>query len=275
MAEADKLANGERILVEPTDLVVHVDVAQGTFWDDGDIAVPGARRIIPVVRRVMTLFRPEQQVATLDVHPKGSVARGDSYVGVDPFTDLTPEFVADWTEDRLAPWALFDLEYFRGEYLSRTVGRRQTAWPVHGDPFSRKTWFCGPFQREEFGFVLLKGTDPKCDSYSAYLDNLGRPTGLTTYARRRGTRRIFHDGLVYQVCAGISAIHSAQQGFESYLVRDATGDLPGSTEEMKRQLRDAGVREITSDQLVSAATIAAVDAARRRAERSRDICGND
>lgn len=242
---------GERIVIEPTDMVVHVDVAQGTFWDDGDIAVPGARSIIPVVRRVMALFTPDQQVATLDVHPLGHISRVDSYVGVARFDDLTPEIVAGWGEDRLAPCALFDLAYFRDEYLPRATGRKQTAWPVHGDPFSRKTWFCGPFHRDEFGFVLLKGTDPKCDSYSAYFDNLGRPTGLATYLRRRRTRRVFHTGLVYQVCAGFSAIGAAQEGFESYLIRDATGDLPGSTEEMDRALAAAGVRVIYANQLVA------------------------
>lgn len=242
---------GERILIEPTDAVVHVDVAQGTFWDDGDLAVPGARRIIPPVRHVMSLFRPDQQVATFDVHPRGHISRVDSYIDVEPFTDLTPELVARWTDDRLASWALFDLAYLRDEYLPRATGRKQTAWPVHGDPFSRKTWFFGPFLRDEFGFVLLKGTDPKCDSYSVYFDNLGRPTGLATYFRRRRARRVFHDGLVYQVCAGLSAIGAAQEGFESYLIRDATGNLPGSTEEMDRALAAAGVRVAFSDQLVA------------------------
>lgn len=241
----------ERIVIEPTDMVVHVDVAQGTFWDDGDIAVPGARSIVPVVRRVMSLFTPDQQVATLDVHPLGHISRVDSYVGVNRFEDITQELVAGWGGDRLAPCALFDLGYLRDEYLPRVTGRKQTVWPVHGDPFSRKTWFCGPFHRDEFGFVLLKGTDPKCDSYSAYFDNLSRPTGLATYLRRRGARRVFHDGLVYQVCAGLSAIGAAQEGFESYLFRDATGNLPGSTEEMDRALAEAGVRVLYVNQLVA------------------------
>lgn len=238
----------ERILIEPTDAVVHVDVAQGTFWDDGDLAVPGARRIIPVVRRVMSMFTPDQQVATLDVHPLGHNSRVDSYIGIEPFTDLTPDVLADWTDDRLAPRALFTLDELR-MYVAR-VGK-QTVWPAHGDPFSRKTWFCGPFRREEFGFVLLKGTDPVCDSYSAYSDNLRRSTGLATYLRRRSARRVFHDGLVYQVCAGLSAIGAAQEGFESYLVRDATGDLPGSTEEMDRALAAAGVRVVYANQIVA------------------------
>lgn len=242
---------GERILINLSDAVVHVDVAQGTFWDDGDFAVPGAKGIIPAVRRIVALFDRDMQVATLDVHPLGHISRVDSYTHVERFSDLTPEIVAEWTDGYLAPWALFDLAYLRDEYLPRATGRKQTVWPVHGDPFSRKTWFCGPFHRDEFGFVLLKGTDPKCDSYSAYFDNLGRPTGLATYLRRRGARRVFHDGLVYQVCAGLSAIGAAQEGFESYLIRDAVGDLPGSTEEMDRALAAAGVRVVYVHQLVA------------------------
>ncbi|MDO8622414.1 MAG: isochorismatase family protein [bacterium] len=252
MAEADKLAIGEKIRIGPTDVSLFVDGAQGTFWSDGDLAVPGGDDAIRVTKEgVLPKFPVAQRTATFDLHVLGSVARGDSFPGVELFTDLTPELVAGWAEDRLAPFALFDLAYLRDVYLPNAIGRKQTVWPVHGDPFSPKTLVCAPFRRRDFGHVFMKGQDPLCDSYSAFRDNLGRDTGLARVYRRRGVRRIFVNGWVRKVCAGWSAVHGAQEGFEVYVIEDATADLPGPTDEMDRLFRQFGVRSIRSTDLVA------------------------
>ena len=65
--------------------------------------------------------------------------------------------------------------------------------------------------------------------------------------RKRGVRRVFVCGLAYDYCAGESAIAYAKQGFETYVIRDATRsvDLPaGNAKKMDKKLRLYGVRTI-------------------------------
>ena len=65
--------------------------------------------------------------------------------------------------------------------------------------------------------------------------------------RRVGIKRIFLCGLAYTHCVGDSAIAYAQQGFEVYIVRDATRSVAppyGDPELMKKKLALFGVSEI-------------------------------
>lgn len=67
--------------------------------------------------------------------------------------------------------------------------------------------------------------------------------------RQRGIKRIFVVGWAYTHCVGESAIAYASQGFEVFVVRDATRSVPapyGDADKMQKKLELYGVKEIFS-----------------------------
>lgn len=70
--------------------------------------------------------------------------------------------------------------------------------------------------------------------------------------RRVGIKRVFLCGIAYTHCVGDSAIAYAQQGFEVYVVRDATRSVAppyGDPELMRKKLELFGVTEILAADL--------------------------
>jgi len=78
------------------------------------------------------------------------------------------------------------------------------------------------FIDDEFEFIQDKGMDPTTDSYSAFFDNRGNPTGLADKLREKGFKRVFVVGLALDYCAGWSAIDAHKEGFEVIVVENAT-----------------------------------------------------
>jgi len=61
-------------------------------------------------------------------------------------------------------------------------------------------------------------------------------------------------GIAGDVCAGLTALHGRQLGFEVYFVTDLSPCIsPEGRDAMYRQLIDAGVHLVTSDQIRAAA----------------------
>jgi nicotinamidase/pyrazinamidase len=243
---------GSAILIDPTtDAVVNVDV-QETFMPGGGLPVAGGDQIIPVVQRVNLLFPTLRRYFTLDKHPKGHISLASSYVGLAPGTKLTVTEVEKWTEadNRIAPQAHFDLAYLK-VYLRR-VGF-QIIWPDHGIIGTAESRLHPALDDSPCRVVMVKGTDPFCDSYSGLRDNLGRPTGLAAQLRLDGVRRLFLTGLAFDFCVGWTALDAVKEGFEVFVIEDATRSvaLPGMAEKMLADLQDAGVRVVQSEDLVA------------------------
>ena len=100
-------------------------------------------------------------------------------------------------------------------------------------------------------FISYKGADPALISLSvAVSTSFGR---MIADMRAKGITRVFVCGWKYTHCVGLSAIAFATQGFEAYVVRDATNSVPakfgGDPKRMKRQLALDGVKEITMSEL--------------------------
>lgn len=92
---------------------------------------------------------------------------------------------------------------------------------------------------------LEKGMNPAEFSYSA--STSPHWSRHLVSLRNSGIIRVFVCGLAFTHCVGESAIAYAAQGFEVYVVMDATRSVPlpyGDPEKMKRKLRLYGVRMI-------------------------------
>lgn len=65
--------------------------------------------------------------------------------------------------------------------------------------------------------------------------------------KEHGVEKIYTCGLCYDYCVGSTAIDAAMNGFETYLITDATRGVAEDTiETMKKKLVDARVQFIKS-----------------------------
>lgn len=94
-------------------------------------------------------------------------------------------------------------------------------------------------------FHIIKGSDPSVISYSIVVSpDFGKFIGVL---RERGIKRVLVAGWAYTHCVGESAIAIASQGFETFVVRDATRSVPppyGDPEKMDQKLALYGVKLI-------------------------------
>lgn len=233
------------------DVLVDVDL-QWTFMPGGGLPVAEGDGILPVVRRVHPHFVRERRFLTLDRHPRGHVSLASSYLGRQPYELLLPIDTGSTQEHRLAPHALFTPEQLQ-VYL--VMAGFQTLWPDHALVGSGEDALHPDIDPRDYAYVQVKGTDPLCDSYSGFRDNLRRPTGLATAIRAHApeAERVFLTGLAYDFCVGWTALDAVEEGFEAVIVKDATRPvgLPGSVEGIEEKFAARGVRIVESSDLRS------------------------
>lgn len=228
---------------------VGVDLAT-TFCKPYPLGVDGCNEQFGPTLQLMRKFPRNRRVVTRDIHPLGHISHRKSYVGYADFHRLTLEEVLAWKESRIAPHAFFTLAELI-EYL-QIVGF-QILWPDHALEGEDDTRISPDIEREST-ITWNKGNRPHRDSYSAYRDNGGDSTRLDEYERCRGITTNVITGFVFDVCAGLSALHSREYGFETYMATDLS---PAITQEGADRMADdlvrAGVHLVTSDQIQTAA----------------------
>jgi nicotinamidase/pyrazinamidase len=224
------------------DTLLAVDV-QPTFMPGGGLAVEEGDQIVRLVADLAQKFQPRLRVATRDLHPPGHISLASSYVGLAPFTALAFEEAARWGPDsgHLAPHALFTMPELQS-YLHQ-VGQ-QVLWPDHAVAGTDESDF-HPYLKQSglFPFVFNKGLDPKCDSYSAFRDNLKKPTHLAEYMRALGCQRVWIVGLAFDYCVGWTALDAKAEGFEPIVISGGTRPVAAdSAKAMAEQLKAADIR---------------------------------
>jgi nicotinamidase/pyrazinamidase len=208
-----------------TGALLLIDI-QPDFMPGGGLPVEEGDRIVAPVRRLMASDSFVHCVATQDWHPPGHVSFASGHSGC-------------------APMQSIDL-----------YGDRQTLWPEHcvqGSPgaalHDRLPW-------ERVAAIVRKGTDPGVDSYSGFRNKWIRagerpPTGLTGYLRERGIETVYLCGLARDVCVKYSALDAAADaGFRTFFLWGLTRSVdPSSDDALRRELGEAGVIVIDSDEL--------------------------
>lgn len=224
------------------DALLVVDT-QPTFMPGGGLAVEGGDQIVRDIVQLAAMFQPRLRIATRDLHPLGHISLASSFVGLAPFTALAFEEAAGWGPDsgHLAPHALFTMPELQS-YLHR-VGQ-QVLWPDHALVGTDESDF-HPYLKQSglFPFIFNKGLDPKCDSYSAFRDNLKQPTHLAEYMRALGCQRVWIVGLAFDYCVGWTALDAKAEGFEPIVILDGTRSVAAdSAKSMIEQLKATGIR---------------------------------
>ena len=85
------------------------------------------------------------------------------------------------------------------------------------------------------------------EAYSGF----GSPN-LLEDLRSKGVTKLYCVGLAYDYCVGSTAEDGANNGFCTYVITDATKAVADSSAQvMKQCMQDAGVIEITHDQILN------------------------
>lgn len=206
--------------VAKTDVLLVVDV-QNDFCPGGALAVAGGDQIIPVIQQIAPKF--EHIILTQDWHPAEHHSFACAHPGKCAFEQVHASYGA------------------------------QTLWPEHCVQGTVGAEFHPDLNLTRSELILRKGFRPDIDSYSAFFENdHSTPTGLNTYLRERGLRRVFLAGLAYDYCVGFSALDARRLGFPAIIIRDACRaiDLNGSVAAIEREFAAAGVELVESGEIV-------------------------
>ncbi|MES3628548.1 MAG: bifunctional nicotinamidase/pyrazinamidase [Longimonas sp.] len=194
-----------------------VDI-QNDFCPGGALAVPEGDTIVPTVNALMDDFNAV--VFTQDWHPAAHQSFASQHDGHEPYDTV-------------------EMPY--GE---------QVLWPDHCIQGSEGAAFHPDLNTDRADLIIRKGFRPEIDSYSAFYENDGAtPTGLTGYLRERGIDSLVVVGLAADFCVKWSATDGRHEGFDVYVVEDATRgiDQDGSLAAAWQAMNEAGVQVISSD----------------------------
>jgi len=199
------------MMIGASDVFLVIDV-QNDFCPGGALAVADGHAVVAPVLRSMQCF--EHVILTQDWHPAGHISFASSHPGTAPFTTI---------EVAYGP---------------------QTLWPDHCVQGTPGADFHPGLNIPHAALILRKGFRREIDSYSAFLeDDHKTPTGLASYLRERGLKRLFLCGLAYDFCVRFSAVDGTEAGFECIVVEDGTRSvaLRGSVEETNAIFSDLGI----------------------------------
>jgi nicotinamidase/pyrazinamidase len=201
------------------DVLLVTDI-QNDFCPGGALAVAGGDEVIPVIHAIAPRF--EHIILTQDWHPAGHQSFACAHPDKHPFEQVRVSY---------------------GE---------QTLWPDHCVQGTPGAEFHPDLQLTRAELILRKGFRPQIDSYSAFFENdRTTTTGLNSYLRERGLKRVFLVGLAYDYCVGYSALDARRLGFPAIIIRDACRaiDLNGSVAAIEKEFAAAGVGLIESREI--------------------------
>jgi nicotinamidase/pyrazinamidase len=202
------------------DALLIIDV-QNDFLPGGALAVSSGDQIIPIVNLLQSKF--DFIVASQDFHP----ADHKSFAANNPGRK-----VGD----------IVDLN-----------GLDQFLWPVHCVQGTTGADFSKALIHENWNKIFQKGMNSEVDSYSGFFDNAKRgDTGLSKFLKENQIERVFICGLALDYCVNFTALDSLNEGFETFLITDATRPvnvMPTDGENSLRELEAAGIKLITSNEL--------------------------
>jgi len=100
--------------------------------------------------------------------------------------------------------------------------------------------------------ILEKGQDKRIEMYSAFADPFENPcvskTDLAKILHDEGITDVFIAGLAADYCVKCTAIDSAQEGFKTRVIGEATRAVdPASMDAVLKEYKEAGVTVIAKD----------------------------
>jgi nicotinamidase/pyrazinamidase len=196
-----------------------------------------------------------------DFMPGGALPVGEGDLLVEPAANLVRSGIFE-TVVATQDWHPPDHISFASNHKGRLpfdqidlYGYPQTLWPDHCVQGSPGADIHIGVPLNSVSAIIRKGTDPLCDSYSAFRNNWNlrgerSPTGLAGFLRERGVRSVFVCGLARDFCVKWTAEDAADDGFATCVLWDLTRAVaPGSDDSTRDNLISRGVQIIHSSEL--------------------------
>jgi nicotinamidase/pyrazinamidase len=123
-------------------------------------------------------------------------------------------------------------------------------WPAHCVQGTRGAEFHPDLRLPADTVVVKKGSDPKVDAYSGFLDS-----DLEQQLRDKGVERVFVGGLATDYCVLNTVLDALKKGFETHLLVDATAAVDVNSGDGQRaieKMRDAGAKVLNAKELLPA-----------------------
>lgn len=198
--------------------LIIVDV-QNDFMPSGALAVKDGDKIVPIINDLQSKF--DFIVATQDWHPQdhGSFAANHEGKKVGEFIDLN--------------------------------GVIQILWPVHCVQGTFGAEFHQGLKKQNWKGVFQKGTNPLVDSYSGFFDNnkMG-DTGLSLFLKKHHVTDVYICGLATDYCVKFTVLDALEEGFNTFLVADATKAVnlnPEDNDLALKEMKEKGATVVESD----------------------------
>lgn len=123
-----------------------------------------------------------------------------------------------------------------------------TKWPVHCVRGTPGAEFHPDLDASRIQKVFHKGTEPDEDGYSLFQSH--ETPSPAEWLRQRGVDRLYVGGLAADFCVMWSAIEAAKEGFQTFLVADATRAVE-SLEKALARAGEAGVKIVRAEDILS------------------------
>jgi len=216
----------------------------------GSLAVDNAPSVVPMVNAVRGAVKWDVIGCSLDWHPQthSSFLEGltENAPGTRP-SELHPAATPEQKAMAKSPELFMELP------LTSPTGEliNQVLWPRH---CVQGTWGAqthADLVTSPSDLVILKGTDKRIDSYSAFYDNMKlRSTGLLDQLQERRVSHVYVCGIAFDYCVCFTALHAAAEGLVVTVIEDATrGVAPNTMAQMREVMKEAGVRFCKSSEL--------------------------
>ncbi len=198
---------------------------QNDFIAGGALAVPGGEDIVALVNDIQKHF--DLVLATQDWHPENHGSHANNH------PDGTPGDIVE------------------------LAGRPQILWPAHCVQDTHGADFVPGLDQDRWAAVFQKGAVRHIDSYSGFFDNgKEHSTGLGEYLKVQGVTDVYVLGLATDYCVKFTALDAVELGFATHLIVDACRAVnlePGDEQRAIEEMREAGVKILTANQIVTTA----------------------
>lgn len=103
-------------------------------------------------------------------------------------------------------------------------------WPTHCVVGTKGCEYHPDFVRKDSDIEVLKGQVKMVESYSAF-GGEGEETGLTKILKDKHVTDCYVVGLAWDYCVGSTAYDSAQNGYKTFMIKEATRSVNDATKE--------------------------------------------
>lgn len=194
---------------------------QNDFMPTGTLPVTDADKIVPLINELARLF--PNVVLTQDWHPANHLSFADNHLGRQAFERI--ELSYGW----------------------------QTLWTTHCVQGSFGANFHQDLDIPHAQLIIRKGTNPKIDSYSAFIEaDRKTQTGLAGYLRERQIKHLYIVGVATDFCVAWTALDAQQLGFNTFVIEDACRaiDMNGSLAQAWHEMQNVGIQRVQSKDIL-------------------------